>query len=305
MVPVPEVRNHISGTVLTVVFFHFLARVPLQSQKSPGKRIGLRPPTRLLERRRSRLRWRLRLVVTTPHIAPPLPLVLSALRRLLSADASPPICLLYPSPPVCLLFASWLSTTGCVVDVAYAQTSLLSMRRRLRRYRDSDCRPRQLSPLSLVIKLVLLSSLLSLSSTFTYIAIVVIASRRAVAIVVDFVARRVVTIVDDVTVRRAFVIIADSNGNRIIVPLKVERARTNHKPTNGRTHRTYSISVLVRDPKNDRTGTGRAWYWKWDHTHRVQFRYGTLDTTIPELAEPSTGNGITHIESSSGTGPSE
>jgi len=38
---------------------------------------------------------------------------------------------------------------------------------------------------------------------------------------------------------------------------------------------------------------------------RVQFRYGTLNTTIPELAEPSTRNGITHIESSSGTGPSE
>jgi hypothetical protein len=31
---------------------------------------------------------------------PPPPLVLSALRRLLSADASPPVCLLYASPPV-------------------------------------------------------------------------------------------------------------------------------------------------------------------------------------------------------------
>jgi hypothetical protein len=40
------------------------------------------------------------------HVVPPSPLVLSALRRLLSADAPPPVCLLYASPPVCLLFAS-------------------------------------------------------------------------------------------------------------------------------------------------------------------------------------------------------
>jgi hypothetical protein len=39
-------------------------------------------------------------------VVPPLPLVLSALRRLLFPDAPPPVCLLYASPPVCLLFAS-------------------------------------------------------------------------------------------------------------------------------------------------------------------------------------------------------
>ena len=108
------------------------------------------------------------------------------------------------------------------------------------------------------------------------IAIVIVVSRRAVAIVVNFVACRAIAIIDDhVTVRRAFVIIADSDGNQIIVPLKVKRAHTNHKSTNRRTHCTYSISVLVRDPKNDRTGTGRARYQKWDHAHGVQFRYQT------------------------------
>jgi hypothetical protein len=113
MVPVPEVRNHISGTALTVRFFRFLARAPLQSRKSLGKQIGLCPPAGLLERRRRRLlHWRcLRLVVPMPHVAPPPPLVLSALRRLLSADASPHVCLLYASPPSCLLFASWLSVS--------------------------------------------------------------------------------------------------------------------------------------------------------------------------------------------------
>jgi hypothetical protein len=48
------------------------------------------------------------------------------------------------------------------------------------------------------------------------------------------------------------------------------------------------------DPKNDRAGNGR-----------VQFWFGTLPTTVPELAEPDTGNETTRIESSSGTGPSE
>ncbi len=97
------------------------------------------------------------------------------------------------------------------------------------------------------------------------VAIIAVASRRAVAIAVDFVARCVIANVDDVTVHCAFVIIADGNGNWIIVPLKVKRAHTNDKPTNRRTHRAYFISVLVRDPKNDRTQTGRARYRKWDH----------------------------------------
>jgi len=43
----------------------------------------------------------------------PPPLGLSRPHRLLSADASPPVCLLYTSPPVCLLFASWLSCRPC------------------------------------------------------------------------------------------------------------------------------------------------------------------------------------------------
>ena len=64
-------------------------------------------------RRRRRLRVCLRLIVATPHVVPPPPLVLSVLRRLLSADASPPFCLLYASPPVCLLFARWLSHRPC------------------------------------------------------------------------------------------------------------------------------------------------------------------------------------------------
>ncbi len=63
--------------------------------------------------RRRRLRFCLRLVVATPHVVPPPPLILSALHCLLSADASPPFCLLYASPPVCLFFASWLSRRPC------------------------------------------------------------------------------------------------------------------------------------------------------------------------------------------------
>jgi hypothetical protein len=41
--------------------------------------------------------------------------------------------------------------------------------------------------------------------------------------------------------------------------------------------------------------------------HRVQFRYGARRMTVPELAEPGTGNGTIRIdiESSSGTGPDE
>ncbi len=164
-------------------------------------------------------------VVTTPHVMPLPPLVLSVLRRLLSADDSPPFCHLYASPPICLLFASWLSchpccraaadstlqlclnlffpiwllqlamphllrrrrllssshlclamrhlrllthrriTTGCVVAaIVDAQMLLPSMRRRLCRYGDCDCRPWRLLPSSLVIELVLLSSS-SLSSS--------------------------------------------------------------------------------------------------------------------------------------------
>jgi len=117
------------------------------------------------------------------------------------------------------------------------------MCRHLRRYRDSVCRPQRLLPSPLVVELVLLSSS-SLSLTSTSIAIIVVVSSRAVAIV-DFVARRVFAIVDDVNVRRAYVIIADGDGNRIIVPLKVKCAHTNHKPTNWRTYPAYSISVLV------------------------------------------------------------
>ncbi len=41
------------------------------------------------------------------------------------------------------------------------------------------------------------------------------------------------------------------------------------------------------------------------HVHRVQFQYRTQWTTVPELAEPGTGNGITRIASSSDTGPDE
>jgi hypothetical protein len=63
------------------------------------------------------------------------------------------------------------------------------------------------------------------------------------------------------------------------------------------------MPVLVQDPKNDHTGTGRARYRIWDHTHRCQFLYGTLKMTVPELAEPGTGNGTTHIDASSSTGP--
>jgi hypothetical protein len=40
---------------------------------------------------------------------------------------------------------------------------------------------------------------------------------------------------------------------------------------------------------------------KWDHAHRCQFQYGTLKMTVPELAEPGTGNGTTHIDASSST----
>ena len=56
-------------------------------------------------------------------------------------------------------------------------------------------------------------------------------------------------------------------------------AQTNHKPTN--------LPMVVPT------------------THRVQFRYGAQWMTVPELAEPRTGNGTARIESSSGTGPIE
>ena len=55
-------------------------------------------------RRRRKLCFCLRLVVATPHVVPPPPLALLALCRLLSADASPPFCLLYVSPPIRLFF---------------------------------------------------------------------------------------------------------------------------------------------------------------------------------------------------------
>ena len=64
------------------------------------------------QKRRRRLCWCLHLVVAMPHVAPLPPLVLSALHRLLSADASPPVCLL-ASRPVYLLFVSWLSRRPC------------------------------------------------------------------------------------------------------------------------------------------------------------------------------------------------
>ncbi len=151
-------------------------------------------------------------------------------------------------------------TTGCVVAVAYAQTSLLLMCRCLRHYCDSDCHPRRLSSSSLIVELVLLSSSLS-SLTLTSVAIIVVVSRRAVAIFVDFVTRRAITIDNDVS--RVFIIIANGDGNRISVPLKVKRVHTsNHKPINGHTHCAYSISALVRGPKNGRTRTGRAWFRK-------------------------------------------
>ncbi len=52
---------------------------------------------------------------------------------------------------------------------------------------------------------------------------------------------------------------------------------------------------------NVRTGTGRAQYWKWDQTHRVQFQYWAQQMTVPELAEPSAGNGM-NAEPSTGNG---
>jgi len=117
-----------------------------------------------------------------------------ALHRLLSADAS---------SPVCLLFANWLSHRPVSSPVANVQTLLPSMRRCLCLHRDCDCRPRRLSPSSLVVKLVL-------SSTLAYVVIIIaVVSRCAVAIVVDFVARCAITIVVDVVARRAVAIIID------------------------------------------------------------------------------------------------
>jgi hypothetical protein len=54
-----------------------------------------------------------RLVVGTPLVTPPPPLDLSMLHRLLSADAS---------PPVCLLFASWLSRCPCCCAAASSRS---------------------------------------------------------------------------------------------------------------------------------------------------------------------------------------
>ncbi len=55
--------------------------------------------------------------------------------------------------------------------------------------------------------------------------------------------------------------------------------------------------VPVWDLKHNRTGTGRARSQKWEHAHRVRFQYGTLNTTVLELAEPGTGNGTSRTES--------
>ena len=101
-------------------------RETLLPQPSLGISRGA-PPSRLggrRRRRRRRLCWRLRLVVTMPHVAPPPPLFLSALHRLLSAGASPPICLLHASPPVYLLFASWLSRRPCCCAASASQLCL-------------------------------------------------------------------------------------------------------------------------------------------------------------------------------------
>ncbi len=55
------------------------------------------------------VRWCLQLIVTMPLVAPLLPLVLSTIHHLLSANASPPIG---------LLFASWLSCHPCCCAAA-------------------------------------------------------------------------------------------------------------------------------------------------------------------------------------------
>ena len=59
-----------------------------------------------------------------------------------------------------------------------------------------------------------------------------------------------------------------------------------------------AVAIVVRTlTTNPPTGVPTA--------HIVQFRYGTLTTTIPELEEPGNGNETTVIDSSSGKGPSE
>jgi len=65
------------------------------------------------KRRRRRLRFCLQLVVATPHVVPPPPLVLTALCRLLSADAP----LHFASCMPLLPFASFLPAGCCVTPV--------------------------------------------------------------------------------------------------------------------------------------------------------------------------------------------
>jgi len=120
MVPVPEVRNHISGTALTVRFFSFSGSGTSSVTKESGKRIGLRTPAGLLERRRRRLSWCLRLVVATPQRRRRLS---SSRRSAASCPLTPPLLFASCSPP--LPFASCLPA-GC-------RDALVSRRRRLRR----------------------------------------------------------------------------------------------------------------------------------------------------------------------------
>ena len=90
-------KSHFWYCVDRSFFFPFLARAPLQSQKSLGKQIGLHPPGRLLDRR-----WR-------SPLAPP---ASSRRRPAASCPLAPLLLFASCTPP--LLFASCLPA-GCHV----------------------------------------------------------------------------------------------------------------------------------------------------------------------------------------------
>ena len=61
--------------------------------------------------------------------------------------------------------------------------------------------------------------------------------------------------------------------------------------------RRHALPKII-ERERPRTKTGL-------HAHGAQFRYGAQWMTVPELAEPRTGNGTMRMEPSFGTGPSE
>ncbi len=111
------------------------------------------------------------------------------------------------------------------------------------------------------------------------IAIVALVARCQAGVVI------IIIVIVDVDVRR-------HRRLRCILSIRRHRRRLCRPPPVARRAIAIVMGTLTTNPP---TGVPTV--------HFVQFWYGTLKMTIPELAEPGTGNGTTRIESSSGTGP--